>query len=122
MKKTMRASSLRYLCEIKSELFNYEKKRLGKQNTNPNIENASCLNFDFFYYWDGKLGGTCRCRDAMLRVLFSAKFNFYDRLGKQNSFPNIESASCLNGDFFDFFDYSDTRLDFIKWNLLVRRQ
>jgi len=35
--------------------------------------------------------------------------------GKQNTIPNIESASCLNYDFFDFNDYYDTRLDLIKW-------
>jgi hypothetical protein len=34
----------------------------------------------------------------------------------QNIIPNIET-DCLNFDFFffDFYDYSDTRLEFIKW-------
>jgi hypothetical protein len=46
----------------------------------------------------------------MLRVLFSAKFNFFDRLGKQNINPIIETA-CLNCDYFDFYDYYDGTLD-----------
>ena len=32
-------------------------------------------------------------------------------LGKQNTISNKETASCLN---FDFYDYSDNRLDLIK--------
>jgi serine phosphatase RsbU (regulator of sigma subunit) len=36
------------------------------------------------------------------------------RLGKQNIIPDKETISCLNGDFFDFYDYSDNRLDLIK--------
>jgi hypothetical protein len=35
------------------------------------------------------------------------------RCEKQHIIQNIESA-CLNFDFFDFYDYSDTRLDLIK--------
>jgi len=57
----------------------------------------------------------------MLRVLFSAKFNFFDRLGKQNINLIIETA-CLNFDYFDFYDYYDTRLEFIKWNLSGRKR
>jgi hypothetical protein len=38
---------------------------------------------------------------------------------KQYSNTNKESTSCLNGDFFDYYD---TRLDFIKWNPSGRRQ
>jgi hypothetical protein len=33
---------------------------------------------------------------------------------KQNIIPNIETVSCLNCDLFDFYDYSETRLDLIK--------
>jgi hypothetical protein len=40
----------------------------------------------------------------------------------QNTIPNKETNSCLNGDFFDIFDYYDTRLDVFKWNPSERRQ
>jgi hypothetical protein len=33
---------------------------------------------------------------------------------KQNAMPHKETNSCLNCDFFDFYDYSDNRLDLIK--------
>ena len=32
------------------------------------------------------------------------RFNAYDRCEKQNIIANIESASCLNCDFYDFYD------------------
>jgi hypothetical protein len=43
-------------------------------------------------------------------------------LGKQNTIPNKETNSCLNCDFFDFYDYTANRLDLIKLNLSGKRQ
>ena len=40
----------------------------------------------------------------------------------QNTIPNKETNSCLNCDFFDFYDYTANRLDLIKLNLSGKRQ
>jgi hypothetical protein len=39
------------------------------------------------------------------------RFNANDRCEKQHIIANIESAYCLNCDFFDFYDYYDGTLD-----------
>jgi hypothetical protein len=44
------------------------------------------------------------------------------RWGNQHIIPKKGCNSCLNCDFFGFYDYSDTRLDLIKWNLSRSRR
>ena len=54
--------------------------------------------------------------DGMKRQIASINLYSYSeiRSRKQNALPNKETISCMNFDFYDFYDYAESGLDFIR--------